>query len=210
MCPNPCQKKKKSLVKNKTSSHCLQCNIPLDQSLFLDFHYNFWLVLLLPSKLASVCSKHNKGSNCCIGVRSWHFFSPQSPPCFEWVMTWRSRMISSLVSIFDLVSYDLSLYLLASTTLVFLDVLELVRRVSVAEPLHILLLHLGWLFCEYLEGFMACCFTQILFTLIQCTLCLPSFRKKKKSNILYPPHLLYLYFIFTFHSFFNHTILHTI
>lgn len=166
MCSNPCPKKKKSLVKNKTSSHCLQCNIPLDQSLFLDFHYNFWLVLLLPSKLASVCSKHNKGSNCCIGVRSWHFFSPQSPPVASHLALsgwwpWRSLMISSLVSIFDLVSYDLSLYLLASTTLVFLDVLELVRRISVAEPLYILLLHLGWLFCEYLEGFMACCFTRL-------------------------------------------------
>ena len=60
-------------------------------------------------------------------------------------------MISPLVNIFDLVSYDLSLYSLTSTTLVFLNVLELVRRVSGVETLHIFFLHLGWLF-EYLEG----------------------------------------------------------
>ena len=85
------------------------------------------------------------------------FFSPQSPPVASHLAlsgwwTRRSHMISSLVNIFDLVSYDLSLYSLTSTTLVFLNVLELVRRVSGVETLHILFLHLGWFFFEYLEG----------------------------------------------------------
>ena len=31
---------------------------------------------------------------------------------------------------------------------------------------------------------MACCFIQLLFTLTQCTLCLPSFRKKKMQHPL--------------------------
>ena len=50
---------------------------------------------------------------------------------------------------------------------------------------------------------MACCFIQLLFTLTQCTLCLPSFRKKKNATSF--TFLIYctsLYFIFTFHSFF--------
>lgn len=106
--PTPSKEKKKSPLKNKTSSHYLPCNIPLDQSLFLDFHYNFWLVLL-PSKLASVCSKHNKDSNCCLWGRLCHFFSPQSPPATSHLAlsgwwTRRSCMISSLVNIVDLVS----------------------------------------------------------------------------------------------------------
>ena len=155
MRPHSCQKKKKAYLRIKPLLTIFNVTYPWT-NLFLDFHYNFWLVLLLPSKLASVYCKHNRGSNC-VCVRSCHFFSPQSPPVASHLAlsgwwTRRSHMISSLVNIFDLVSYDLSLYSLTSTTLVFLNVLELVRRVSGVETLHILFLHLGWFFFEYLEG----------------------------------------------------------